>query len=298
MENAQGGQIDTSFGPPEEEICLQNFTEESPISEPMIDPVQYNSEESNQAGRPEPPIDPLLEDANVKQAFASPTEAYSVGSDHTEDLRRQAVRNGLWHTQPEGETTCLENELPRSISNLSGQTMTSLVDGTKSSPKPIVTGEASERGKTTKRATTLVADAEVRHAVTAELKKAQMMKVAGSSNPSQGSPGSLFSPPPDMSSITAVSLEDVQRASLSRMPSILDGCTPSPKEDSGSLLIDEVLEAIKKAGYVIKKEPKSIGAVGNSQSGPSTKKVENFVSCDLCPKFKGRPCELKYYFVG
>jgi hypothetical protein len=59
--------------------------------------------------------------------------------------------------------------------------------------------------------------------------------------------------------------------------------------------LQEILQAIQEAGYVIKKDNKSVGLnPSTDQPGPGSSKKREVVTCGTCSKFSGRPCELKY----
>lgn len=54
----------------------------------------------------------------------------------------------------------------------------------------------------------------------------------------------------------------------------------------------EVLKSLQKLGYVIQKDPNHTPRIQNTGSIASNKS-DNQVTCQVCKKFKGRPCELK-----
>lgn len=59
----------------------------------------------------------------------------------------------------------------------------------------------------------------------------------------------------------------------------------------------EVLKILQNFGYMVQGDPSHSIKPLNSGSVASSKS-ENLVTCQLCGKFKGRPCELKYVFTG
>lgn len=54
----------------------------------------------------------------------------------------------------------------------------------------------------------------------------------------------------------------------------------------------EVLKTLQKLGYIIQKDPKHTPRIQNTGSVASNKS-DNQVTCQVCKKFRGRPCELK-----
>ncbi|KAB8294845.1 hypothetical protein EYC80_006806 [Monilinia laxa] len=54
----------------------------------------------------------------------------------------------------------------------------------------------------------------------------------------------------------------------------------------------EVFKTLQKLGYIIQKDPNHTPRIHNTGSAASNKS-ENQVTCQICRKFKGRPCELK-----
>ncbi|KAK6599560.1 Zinc finger protein GLI1 [Botrytis cinerea] len=54
----------------------------------------------------------------------------------------------------------------------------------------------------------------------------------------------------------------------------------------------EVFKTLQKLGYIIQKDPNHTPRIQNTGSVASNKS-ENQVTCEVCKKFKGRPCELK-----
>jgi hypothetical protein len=55
----------------------------------------------------------------------------------------------------------------------------------------------------------------------------------------------------------------------------------------------EVLKIIRGLGYIVQKDPTQITKPLNPGSAASNRS-ENQVTCQICQRFKGRPCELKY----
>lgn len=58
----------------------------------------------------------------------------------------------------------------------------------------------------------------------------------------------------------------------------------------------EVLNIIRKLGFTVSKDLTQAPKVQNPGSAASNKS-ENQVTCDICQKFRGRPCEMKYILL-
>ena len=66
---------------------------------------------------------------------------------------------------------------------------------------------------------------------------------------------------------------------------------PRAVRDDGSQEAPEVVKVIRERGYIVQKDsthsgPANLGSAASNKS-------ENQVTCQVCKKFKGRPCELK-----
>lgn len=73
------------------------------------------------------------------------------------------------------------------------------------------------------------------------------------------------------------------------------GSSPSSIDDSKDFQVQKTLEVIRllrERGYTIQKDPNHCPKVQNAGSVAGNKS-ENQVTCLICKKFKGRPCELK-----
>ncbi|TEY34084.1 hypothetical protein BOTCAL_0651g00020 [Botryotinia calthae] len=73
----------------------------------------------------------------------------------------------------------------------------------------------------------------------------------------------------------------------------LNSSTSSTTDDSlDQEKVVEVLKTLQKLGYIIQKDSNHTSRIQNTGSVASNKS-ENQVTCEVCKKFKGRPCELK-----
>lgn len=300
--------MDQTFGQTNDEEAVPSFSEEPSDPEASTEPDQWTTGKPMESGPPEDPlIDPSLENDHVTQAFVSSTEIYPIGVAQTRDLGRHEVHQALLQIQTQGVDESLKkgSEIPKPEKSV--KTVSSVNVDVKSTIKLSNPEEVVGKGKTPKRANTTGANADVREAITAVL-KAQLGRNSAISHSLQGSPGSLISASSDVTPVSdVVRPKDLQGPQDFNLPSIashleeLDGPIPSPKEDSGILLtenLEAVLEAIRKAGYVLKKEPKPTGTTNGQLGASTTRKSENLVQCTLCIKFSGRPCELKYLIVS
>ncbi|KAF5877081.1 putative c2h2 type zinc finger domain protein [Botrytis fragariae] len=77
---------------------------------------------------------------------------------------------------------------------------------------------------------------------------------------------------------------------------LLDGFNKSTSSTTDDSLDQEkaieVYKTLQKLGYIIQKDPNHTPRIQNPGSVASNKS-ENQVTCEVCKKFKGRPCELK-----
>ncbi|KAF7933756.1 uncharacterized protein EAE98_003465 [Botrytis deweyae] len=77
---------------------------------------------------------------------------------------------------------------------------------------------------------------------------------------------------------------------------LLDGFNKSTSSTTDDSLDQEkaveVYKTLQKLGYIIQKDPNHTPRIQNPGSAASNKS-ENQVTCEVCKKFKGRPCELK-----
>ncbi len=78
----------------------------------------------------------------------------------------------------------------------------------------------------------------------------------------------------------------------------LNNSTDAPSVDASADLeaqkkAVEVLKIIRNLGFTVSKDPTQAPKVQNPGSAASNKS-ENQVTCQVCERFKGRPCELKY----
>jgi hypothetical protein len=67
---------------------------------------------------------------------------------------------------------------------------------------------------------------------------------------------------------------------------------PSEEDAQAQKKALEVLKVIRDLGYIVQKDPSHSPKIQNPGSIASNKS-ENQVTCQICKKFKGRPCELK-----
>jgi hypothetical protein len=75
---------------------------------------------------------------------------------------------------------------------------------------------------------------------------------------------------------------------------------PSPEEEARDSEAQkkalEVLKVIRELGYIVQKDNTHSAKPHNLGSAASNKS-ENQVTCKVCQRFTGRPCELKYVFL-
>jgi hypothetical protein len=177
-------------------------------------------------------------------------------------------------------------------------------DSLGSSVGKIESTDVFDRGKMTKQKKTPTVDSSLRDALSAVLSTTNLGTKPGSD------PGSK--------SLQGVGLPDViQRSEISTCRVKSGSAVPNPAVTSAERLddedpcldasatfepdkkdpIDQILQAIRDAGYTVKKDNKSLAGLGHTvnHSGSVTKKREE-KACERAPdcKFVGRPCELKY----
>jgi hypothetical protein len=61
--------------------------------------------------------------------------------------------------------------------------------------------------------------------------------------------------------------------------------------------INEALRILKECGYTLQKDPTPLPKAHNASLGTSSRS-EGIVTCSMCKRFSGRPCELKYAIFG
>lgn len=95
---------------------------------------------------------------------------------------------------------------------------------------------------------------------------------------------------------TCARAEETQEFRQSKVTTLAGSSDISPhqNEDSSSLLTDEVLEAIKKAGYIFTRKPSSTGFDGKGHSESASKPSEGSVQCPECSGLKDQPRALRY----
>lgn len=166
--------------------------------------------------------------------------------------------------------------------------------------------DTNERGKTTKSKKASLIDPCLRDALTA---------VFSTKNPGKdGSDPGVISPPgigsPDMAHVSEISPCRVDSRIALPSQAVTSGSYPDDQDpclkasstsatDKSDLTdeeakIQKLLQALKDAGYVLKKENKSQTGLGQSNNSLASgvHKRRDPVRCSTC-KFMGRPCELK-----
>lgn len=67
-----------------------------------------------------------------------------------------------------------------------------------------------------------------------------------------------------------------------------------PDKSQAEKNVIDVIKLLREQGYVVQKDPSFSSPKIQNQGSAASNKSENQVTCEVCKKFKGRPCELKY----
>jgi hypothetical protein len=98
---------------------------------------------------------------------------------------------------------------------------------------------------------------------------------------------------PNGRSSSADSCRSMQEENSSAVSDQINKPTVSKEDTLAQDKAIEVLKTLHKLGYIIQKCPSHPPRTQNTGSIAGNKS-ENQVTCQICKKFKGRPCELKY----
>ncbi len=249
-------------------------------------------------------IDPQLEDANP-QTLLPPSEHYRIGMDDQANSGSPQTQKAAW--EPDAANGCLEKDAKVDLATSTGDNMTSTPQSPRSCPLAAVEPKnLIKRGKTPKPKKSCPIDPYLWEAITAALTKAYNGKHA---EPEEEPRSPQVIGLPDAQHASGISLCRIDSREPSPSPAATSAGPPdtqNPSLEASSTSgpekeapIDKdrnlqlFLEAIKDAGYVIKKESKS-STVGHTSSQSSGTKKGDRVTCSVCNKFCGRPCELKY----
>jgi len=212
---------------------------------------------------------------------------------------------------PDAGNGCLENGKTLTSSD---ESMTVPIKNSLGSPGgTLESTDIVERGKTSKSKKAPSIDPCLRDAIiTAVFSTANPGKDNGSNSefkslPSVGSPGASNVPETSLCCMDSGIALPSPAALSRRPPNDQDPCldsssaSASDKKDltDQDATIQRILQVIKDAGYVLKKENKSQAGIGQNLNnlGSGFNKKRDPVPCSISTcKFRGRPCELKCAF--
>jgi hypothetical protein len=252
--------------------------------------------------------DQLLE--NTDAQILGPPNGDSPGSleDNTGKPMSHGGSRASW--EPDAGNGCLEKRKSLMTSDAAGECMEmSITNSLGSSVGTVESTDTLERGKIPKSKKSSPIDPCLREAIiTAVFSTANLGKDNGSDQEFKSLPGVGS---PDVVHVSEISPCRVDSGiplpcpapTSGRHPDDQDPClnassaSASDKRDltDQDAKLQRLLQVIKDAGYVLKKENKSQAGLGHNVNhlGSGVTKRRDPVVCSLC-KFHGRPCELKY----
>ena len=249
-------------------------------------------------------IDPLIEISNPQDLAPSSGECL-IGMGEAQEQANCLQDRASYIPDP--THGCLEKETKLASTDAIGSAMTSrnqIAQGSLVGSLP--SKGLVDKGKTPKEPTATQIDPCLRDAITAVLSIASTAKDVGL-NPGSKSLTEIGEP----AARAAADVSPCMTVGDLALPNPADTLAGSPEgqkpgsDTSNTLECNKIdltdqnlsllLNAIKNAGYVLKKDNKSQAGLGSTvdHSKSGTPKKRDIVSCTLCTKFRGRPCEVK-----
>lgn len=245
--------------------------------------------------------EPLLENTG-SQTLVPPNGECPVSREDEPGKPNFEGSRASW--EPEAGNGCLEERKLDPSSNSIGDSIAApMTDSLGSAAGKLESTDVCERGKTKQKKAPSI-DPALRDILTAVLSTANLGKNSSSDPGPKSLPGIGL---PDAAYRSEISKCRIDPGMALPSPAMTSAGRPDDQDpclDASAAsvpdkkdLTDQLLQAIRDAGYIVKKENKSptgLGRAPNSLGSGVTKKRDLVYCGEPRCKFRGRPCELKY----